>query len=78
VQDSAEYKALKPNSHYVKAAEAAYYDPTAWYSGAGSDFENIVGAVVATVESGQQHPEQAVAAMRSKLQQYSQTKPPVA
>jgi len=77
VQTSAEYKALKPNSHYVAAAEAAYYDPTAWYSGAGSDFENIVGSIIATVESGQQHPEQAVAHMRSKLTQYANTKPPV-
>jgi multiple sugar transport system substrate-binding protein len=78
VQTSAEYKALKPNSHYVAAADAAYYDPPAWYSGAGSDFENIVGAVIATVESGQQRPEQAVAQMRSKLKHYANTKPPVA
>ena len=49
VANSAEYKQLKPQSNYAAAAAAAVYDPPAWYSGSGSNFEIITGSAIATV-----------------------------
>jgi multiple sugar transport system substrate-binding protein len=39
VAESAEYKALKPQSNYASDAAVAVLDPPAWFSGAGSQFE---------------------------------------
>ncbi|NII51536.1 multiple sugar transport system substrate-binding protein [Frigoribacterium endophyticum] len=39
VVDSPEYAALVPQSHYAEAAEYLNYDPPAWFSGSGSDFQ---------------------------------------
>ena len=67
IQQSATFKALQPQAEYVPAAEAAVYDPPAWYSGAGSDFENIMGFAVAACEAGQLTPEAAIRQLRAKL-----------
>jgi multiple sugar transport system substrate-binding protein len=64
---SAEYKALKPQSNYAAAADAAVYDPPGWYSGSGSDFEIIMGSAIGGVEAGQMSPDAAIAQIRSKL-----------
>lgn len=77
VQNGAAYRKLQPQSRYIKAAYAAHYDPIAWYSGAGSNFENAVGSPVIDVKSGRAHPEQAAARMRANLEQYANTPPPV-
>lgn len=78
IQTSTAYKELKPMSHYVAAAEHARYDPAAWYSGAGSDFETVVGSAVAAVESGGLSPEAGLAQIRSGVTHYAHIKPPVA
>lgn len=78
VQDSPQYRALKPQSDYASAAYSAQYDPAAWYSGSGSDFENVVGDAVSAVEAGQMSPEQGYAEMHSGLTTYANTPPPVA
>jgi multiple sugar transport system substrate-binding protein len=39
VVDSSEYGALVPQSHYAEAAEYLDYDPPAWFTGSGSDFQ---------------------------------------
>lgn len=36
---SAEYQALKPQAHYAGAADIINYDPRAWFTGSGSDFQ---------------------------------------
>ncbi|MGI8868615.1 MAG: extracellular solute-binding protein [Mycobacteriales bacterium] len=77
VQHSKAYRELKPESNYASAAQAAVYDAPAWYSGAGSDYETVVGSAVASAETGQMTPRQAVATMRKGLQKYATTKPPV-
>lgn len=77
VRDSASFKAMQPQANYVAAADAAMYDPPGWYSGAGSQFENVVGAAIAGSQSGATSPAAAVAAMRSGLQPYADAKPPV-
>lgn len=78
VQDSDAYRTMKPQSNYTQAAYAASYDPPGWYSGAGSDFETVVGSAVSAVESGQLSPEAGAAQMRSGLTSYTTIKPPVA
>jgi multiple sugar transport system substrate-binding protein len=64
---SAEYKALKPQSNYAPAADAAVYDPPGWYSGSGSDFEIIMGSAIGAVEADQLSTDAAIAQIRSKL-----------
>lgn len=78
VRDSAAFKAMKPQANYVAAADAAQYDPPGWYSGAGSEFENVVGAAIAGSQSGATSPAGAVRAMRDGLRPYASAKPPVA
>lgn len=77
VQDSQAYKNLKPQSNYADAANYAVYDPKGWYSGAGSNFENVVGAQVGLVQQGLATPKQAAASMRSQLLAYAKTANPL-
>jgi multiple sugar transport system substrate-binding protein len=76
-QKSAAYDKLKPASNYKWVANYARYDDPAWYSGSGSDFENIMGFAIAAVSGGQMSPAAAIADMRSKLAQYANTPSPV-
>ncbi|MEV4706873.1 extracellular solute-binding protein [Actinoplanes sp. NPDC049316] len=76
-RDSAEYKAMTPQSNYATAADAAVYDPEGWYSGSGSNFEIVTGSIIASVMAGQQAPASAIAQMRDKLTNLAETAPPV-
>ncbi|MEU4428234.1 extracellular solute-binding protein [Actinoplanes sp. NPDC024001] len=67
IADSAAYRELTPQSNYAPAADAAVYDPPAWYTGSGSNFENVMGSAVGAVEGGQLTPQAAIAQMRSQL-----------
>lgn len=75
--DSAEYKALKPQSNYAGATATAVYDAEAWYSGSGSNFENVVGAQIGLVQQGLASPQAALAAARSQLLTYANTPSPL-
>lgn len=75
--NSPEYKALSPQSDYASAAKSAVYDAPAWYSGSGSNFENVVGAQIGLVQQGLASPEDALASMRSQLLTYANTKSPL-
>jgi len=77
IQDSAAFRHMEPQSQYVPAAKAAVYDPAGWYSGAGSDFETIMGSAMSAVEAGQLHPAAAVAQLRRKLADYANKPAPV-
>lgn len=77
VQQSAAYKALKPQSDYAKSADYVTFDPDAWYSGSGSDFETAVGSQVSAVESGQSKPKDAIAAMKAGLAKFSTMPSPI-
>ena len=77
VQESGEFKALKPQSNYVRAAFDAVYDPESWYTGAGSDFQIRVGAVITNVLTGATSPRDAVGAMTATLQRFATARPPV-
>lgn len=76
VQRSQAFTSLTPQSNYVEAALTAEYDPPGWFSGAGSQFENVVGAAVASCQNGTTSPAQAVQAIRSGLRPYLEATPP--
>jgi multiple sugar transport system substrate-binding protein len=76
-QTSAAYGKLKPASNYRGVANHVRYDDRAWYSGSGSDFENIMGFAIAAVAAGQMSPAAAISDMRTKLALYANTKSPV-
>jgi multiple sugar transport system substrate-binding protein len=39
VTESPDYAGLQPQAHYAEAAEIINYDPPAWFTGSGSDFQ---------------------------------------
>jgi multiple sugar transport system substrate-binding protein len=71
------YAGLVPQSYYAAAADAAVYDPPAWYAGSGSNFWNVMGGAVGAVEAGALSPAAAIAQMRARLSQLARTPPPV-
>jgi multiple sugar transport system substrate-binding protein len=71
------YRQLSPQHNYAAAADTAVYDPPGWYSGSGSNFENVIGSAVGGVESGLFSPEAAIAQMRSQLSVLARTPSPV-
>ena len=77
VQTSKAFLTLKPQSNYIKAAFNAVYDPVAWYTGAGSDFQNAMGAVITNVLGGGTAPKAGVSAMKSSLKTFTTALPPV-
>jgi multiple sugar transport system substrate-binding protein len=77
VQESQEFKELEPQSNYTEAAFNAVYDPEAWYTGAGSDFQTAMGSVVAGVFNGGTDPKSGVDAMTTSLKTFSTARPPV-
>ena len=77
VLQSEPFRNLKPQSDYATSADIAVYDPTAWYAGAGSNFQIQVGAQVALVQQGLASPRDAIAAMRSQLTRYAETPDPL-
>ncbi|GAT74107.1 extracellular solute-binding protein [Microbacterium hydrocarbonoxydans] len=46
VTESSEYDDLLPQAHYAEAAKHVVYDPTAWFTGSGSNFQGEFGAAV--------------------------------
>jgi multiple sugar transport system substrate-binding protein len=75
--NSAAYQALKPQSHYAGAADSAVYDPPAWFSGSGSDFEIAMGSAIAAVMNGTLTPAQGVDQMLAALRRLAGTTSPV-
>ncbi|MEU0600205.1 extracellular solute-binding protein [Streptomyces sp. NPDC006393] len=66
-----------PQRNYVQAAFDARYDPEAWYTGAGSDFQSVVGGTVIEAIAGRLGPKAAVASLRSDLKRFTTARPPV-
>jgi multiple sugar transport system substrate-binding protein len=77
VQESQEFREMEPQSNYTEAAFNAVYDPEAWYTGAGSDFQTAMGSVIAGVFNGGTSPKGGVEAMTSSLETFSSARPPV-
>lgn len=77
ILNSPEYEQLTPQSNYSAAADYAVYDAPAWYSGSGSNFENVIGAQIGLVQQGLATPEAALASARSQLLTYAETEDPL-
>ncbi len=77
VLTSGRYGKLRPQSNYADTADIAVYDPTAWYGGAGSIFQTIVGAQIDLVQQGLTSVPDAVQSMRSQLTTYAETPDPL-
>ena len=67
VAESAQYKSLKPQSNYASVAANVIVDPSAWFSGSGSQFETHVSAAIQTVLNGQASPKQGLAQFRAAV-----------
>ncbi len=67
VAQSSQYKSLKPQSNYAGVAADVVVDPSAWFSGSGSQFENQVSAAIQTVLNGQASPKQGLAQFRAAV-----------
>lgn len=52
VVSSAEYKELLPQAHYAGAADIINYDPRAWFTGSGSDFQSFFAENIQNVFLG--------------------------
>ncbi|BBA98911.1 putative extracellular solute-binding protein [Actinacidiphila reveromycinica] len=66
-----------PQRNYVQAAFNAVYDPVAWYTGAGSDFQTTVGSTIIEVIAGRLGPKDGAARLRADLKRYTTARPPV-
>ncbi|MBD3779863.1 MAG: extracellular solute-binding protein [Micrococcales bacterium] len=76
VTASAEYQQKVPQSHYAVAAEQAVFDPQAWFTGSGSDFQARVGEALQGAWLDKSSPEAAVDRLIAALDAALQTKPP--
>lgn len=78
VRNSEAYKKLLPQANYADVANYAVYDAPAWYSGSGSNFENVVGAQIGLVQQGLSSPREALASAHQQLELYARTESPLA
>ena len=62
--ESAEYQALVPQAHYANAAEILNYDPEAWFTGSGSDFQNYFAETVQSVLPRRRRPGRGLRRLR--------------
>jgi len=77
VATSQEYLDLKPQANYRQAAELAQLDPPAWFSGAGSEFENQIGQALDAVYSRTITPEQGMDQFEAAMNKLLRTPSPV-
>ena len=68
VQESAEYKALKPNSDYSSLAKTAVFDPVSTLAGVASPVYDAAGNYIVPAMSGEMSPADAAKQMRDDLQ----------
>src|SRR5208282_930678 len=68
VQESAEFKALKPNSDYVSLAKTAVFDPVSTLAGVASPVYDAAGNYVVPGMSGEMSAADAAKQMRDDLQ----------
>ena len=68
VQESAEFKALKPNSDYVSLAKTAVFDPVSMLAGVASPVYDAAGNYVMPAMNGEMAPADAAKQMRDDLQ----------
>lgn len=67
VTQSPEYADLIPQAHYAEAAKLVVYDPTAWFTGSGSNFQGEFGAAVQGVLLSGDDPKVAIDRFESRV-----------
>lgn len=67
VTESADYADLVPQAHYAEAAEHVAYDPPAWFTGSGSNFQGDFGQAVQNVLLRGADPADAIASFRARV-----------
>lgn len=67
VVSSEEYSNLEPQVHYANAADIINYDPRAWFTGSGSDFQTVFAANVQNVFLGREAPDAGWDAFEARL-----------
>ena len=77
VFDSKKYQDLKPQSNYADAANHVVYDPLAWYSGSGSNFETVAGSAFQSVITGALSPKAGLDTFQRDVEDLAQTPAPV-
>ena len=68
VQESAEFKALKPNSDYASLAKTAVFDPVSTLAGVASPVYDAAGNYAMPAMNGEMAPADAAKQMRDDLQ----------
>ena len=68
VQESAEFKAMKPNSDYVSLAKTAVFDPVSIYAGVASPVYDASGNYMIPALNGEIAPADAAKKIRDDLQ----------
>lgn len=76
-QRSRTYRELVPQSHYAAAADGAVYDPAAWYGGAGSTLQQVVGDAATSVFTGATSPTAGAERIRRELRELAARPAPV-
>ncbi|GAB3187957.1 extracellular solute-binding protein [Nesterenkonia suensis] len=65
ITEAREYQQMQPQANYAEAAEHIVYDPTAWFTGSGANFQSDFGqAVQGAIQNGEGYQE-AVDRLRS-------------
>jgi multiple sugar transport system substrate-binding protein len=77
VAESEEYRELNPQSNYAAVADNVVLDPEAWFSGSGSAMEQRASAAFQAAMAGGIEPKQALAELRSILQELVNTPKPL-
>ncbi|WP_369192004.1 extracellular solute-binding protein [Streptomyces sp. R08] len=67
VTRTAAYTALQPQAHYAQAAGHVVLDPSVWFAGAGSDFQNAMCQVLQQALLGDTSPDRAARAITRRL-----------
>lgn len=67
VTESAEFKAMQPNSTYVKLADTAVFDPVSPLAGVGGPIYEATQNFIVPALNGQLDPADAIEQMREEL-----------
>ncbi len=76
VTESTEYAELVPQSNYVEAGENIVFDPAAWFTGSGSNFQNRMSQTMQEAFLGNASAEQVVDQMVSIMNTFLDTPNP--
>lgn len=72
-----DYLNSKPQANYRQAAEVAQLDPVAWFTGAGSDFQNQIGQALDAVFNRTITPDQGINQFEAAMNKLLNTPSPV-